>query len=66
MGISQYTEAPFFRLARSAYVQGGQMAFFRAIFGKCGYFWEPFSRKKLYGYKFNFGYFVAIFENCFL
>jgi len=26
------------------------MAIFRAIFGKCGYFWELFSIKKIFGY----------------
>ena len=42
--------------------QGGQMAIFRAIFGKCGYFWELFSIKKILAIFWFGGYFVAIFQ----
>ena len=36
------------------------MAFFQAIFDKCGYFWKSFPWKKLFGYKLNLWLFFKV------
>jgi hypothetical protein len=40
--------------------------FFGPFLANVALFESHFLEKKLFGYKLNFGYFVAIFENCFL
>jgi hypothetical protein len=40
--------------------------FFGPFLANVAIFESHFLEKKLFGYELNFGYFVAIFENCFL